>query len=326
MRALALAIATLFPVAQSGATTEAPHMPRATAAGRPAAVPGRLDFGIAFDGVVSRLDTISRSVMPGESLNVAIETTDGVPATLVRGQAEPLGAGRWRVRAPARPGTASLVWRHGEQTMTLHLLVMRPLAETVAGRLNGYRIGHYEHEPLHGLQVYEPPRGLVEVTRDMADLRVSPNFRLGDFLCKQAGGFPKYLLLRTRLLLKLEYLLARARAAGLARESFTVMSGYRTPFYNRAIGNTTNYSRHLYGGAVDVYVDESPRDGVMDDLNGDGRVDTRDAGVLYRLIDGQAGDPTYAPYVGGLARYPATRAHGPFVHLDARGYLARWGH
>jgi hypothetical protein len=28
---------------------------------------------------------------------------------------------------------------------------------------------------------------------------------------------------------------------------------------------------------------------------------------------------------GGLARYPATSTHGPFVHLDLRGYRARWG-
>ena len=29
--------------------------------------------------------------------------------------------------------------------------------------------------------------------------------------------------------------------------------------------------------------------------------------------------------VGGLAAYDATTAHGPFVHIDLRGYRARWG-
>jgi uncharacterized protein YcbK (DUF882 family) len=28
--------------------------------------------------------------------------------------------------------------------------------------------------------------------------------------------------------------------------------------------------------------------------------------------------------VGGIGIYPATSAHGPFVHIDARGTRARW--
>ncbi len=252
--------------------------------------------------------------------------TGGAPAALVRGEARALGGGRWRLRAPDEPGLRHLAWRHGDEVMTLHLLVVRPFGEADARTLNGYRIGRYASEPLRGLAVYEPPPGLVEVTEDMLDLPVSTHFRLGDFLCKQAGGFPKYLLLRTELLLKLEHLLARARAAGLAREPFTIMSGYRTPWYNRAIGNRTIYSRHLYGGAADVYIDESPRDGRMDDLNGDGRIDLADAGELYRLVDEHDTEPDHAGLAGGLARYPANHVHGPFVHLDARGWTARWGH
>jgi hypothetical protein len=29
--------------------------------------------------------------------------------------------------------------------------------------------------------------------------------------------------------------------------------------------------------------------------------------------------------VGGAGRYRANRAHGPFAHIDVRGYRARWG-
>jgi non-heme chloroperoxidase len=29
--------------------------------------------------------------------------------------------------------------------------------------------------------------------------------------------------------------------------------------------------------------------------------------------------------VGGLGVYRSTRHHGPFVHVDVRGYVARWG-
>jgi hypothetical protein len=28
--------------------------------------------------------------------------------------------------------------------------------------------------------------------------------------------------------------------------------------------------------------------------------------------------------VGGAGVYPATSAHGPFIHIDTRGYRARW--
>ena len=55
-----------------------------------------------------------------------------------------------------------------------------------------------------------------------------------------------------------------------------VMSGFRTPRYNHSGGNTAgraNLSRHMYGDAADVFVDND-RNGSMDDINGDGRVDT----------------------------------------------------
>jgi hypothetical protein len=60
---------------------------------------------------------------------------------------------------------------------------------------------------------------------------------------KQPGGYPKYLVLRERLLLKLEMLLEEAARAGLPVTTFQIMSGYRTPYYNRSIGNETRYSR-----------------------------------------------------------------------------------
>jgi uncharacterized protein YcbK (DUF882 family) len=102
------------------------------------------------------------------------------------------------------------------------------------------------------------------------------------------------------------------------------MSGYRTPYYNHAIGNV-KYSRHLWGGAADIFIDVAPADGVMDDLDGDGTVDVRDAHVLYELVDTMYGSPLYEPFVGGLGAYRTTPAHGPFIHVDARGFRARWG-
>ena len=60
--------------------------------------------------------------------------------------------------------------------------------------------------------------------------------------------------LRPRLLLKLEMMLEKVNAAGYRCDTFQVMSGYRTPHYNMAIGNV-KYSRHVWGGAADIFVD-----------------------------------------------------------------------
>lgn len=64
---------------------------------------------------------------------------------------------------------------------------------------------------------------------------------------------------------------------------------------------------------------------MMDDLNRDGKIDYRDAGVLYDIIDEMYGRTFYVPFVGGLGRYRKSRSHGPFVHVDVRGFHARWG-
>jgi hypothetical protein len=210
------------------------------------------------------------------------------------------------------------------EEILLNVFVIVPLERVEKGRLNGYRIGSYPATALKGLEIYKPPPGFIEVTKDNKDTLVSPHFRLEQFLCKQAGRYPKYIVLRSRLLLKLELLLQRVNAAGFRADTFQVMSGYRTPSYNKAIGNV-KYSRHMWGGAADIFIDEEPKDGRLDDLNRDGKIDYRDAAVIYDLIDDLYGDPLYAPFVGGLGRYKKTAAHGPFVHVDVRGFRARWG-
>ena len=101
------------------------------------------------------------------------------------------------------------------------------------------------------------------------------------------------------------------------------MSGYRTPFSNKAIGNV-QYSRHVWGGAADFYIDQSPKDGVMDDLNKDGVVNREDAVWLANFISNMSKQGAFGPRVGGLGIYGANAAHGPFVHVDVRGTLARW--
>jgi hypothetical protein len=62
----------------------------------------------------------------------------------------------------------------------------------------------------------------------------------------------------------------------------------------------------------------------MDDLNKDGKIDRRDADVLYEIIDKEYGKPYYERFIGGLGRYDWNDYHGPFVHVDVRGKRVRW--
>ena len=82
--------------------------------------------------------------------------------------------------------------------------------------------------------------------------------------------------------------------------------------------------RHVYGDAADIYVDENG-DGTMDDLNGDGQTTLDDARALASVVEGLSQKSWYQPFEGGLGLYDANPAHGPFVHVDVRGYPARWG-
>src|SRR2546427_736219 len=130
------------------------------------------------------------------------------------------------------------------------------------------------------IRIYKPRPGFIEVTKDNQDERLSPHFRLKQFHVKQQmSEWPKYVIVQTRLLLKLEEVLARVRRSGYHVDTLHVMSAYRTPWYNRAIGNETTYSQHLWGSAADIFVDDDG-DGTMDDLNGDKRIDREDATVL----------------------------------------------
>jgi len=228
-------------------------------------------------------------------------------------------------QAPDAPGLypIDLTTPNGTR-MRINLFVMRPASEIEDEHLDDYRIGAYPEEPLRGLDVYRAPEGFVEVTADMRDVHISPHFTIGQFLCKQESEWPKFVRVREQLVIKLERVLEAVNNAGIETDSFVVMSGYRTPHYNHAIGNVP-HSRHVYGGAADIYIDVAPRDGIMDDLNDDGRLDEGDAAWLYGFIDDLSNQPEWQNMQGGIGQYGSTAAHGPFVHVDERGYPARWG-
>jgi hypothetical protein len=275
----------------------------------------RASFSLQVRDVTIPYRVLAITAVPGERIELEIahpgegegpadfrlRTEDGtVPAA---------APGRWIWTAPAEPGPVPIRVEAPDRgdAILLNVLVLHPFDEIENGVLDGYRIGEYRTGP--GRE--EPPAGFIRASADVLDLRVAPGFTLGQFLSHQPGN-PRYLALSEPLLLKLEALLEEVRAEGVEVETLQVMSAFRTPHYNRAIGNTTDGSRHLWGDAADVYLDL------------DGWMGEADARRLLRIAERveRRGEEHVRP--GGLSLYRANAVRGPFVHVDARGVPARW--
>jgi len=280
------------------------------------------NFKIDINGLLSGQDVTPANAIPGEQLTLA---TFGDPIIAVFGAdqaarivVEQQAADRWLVTAPDTKGIYPIHLTAADgTTKSIQLLVGEPFAGQTSQA--GYRLGNYPNPrqaPRSGL--YPLPESLVELHQHNLSEPVSSHFHLGQFMCKQSAGWPRYAVIRRPLVIMLENIVTLLNRKGIRATTLSVLSGYRTPAYNAGLDNVV-YSRHIYGDAADVYVD-ADADGFMDDLNGDGLVSLADAQLLARLIatlpDAQR---------SGIGVYPATSNHGPFVHVDTRGHKARWG-
>ena len=232
--------------------------------------------------------------------------------------------------APANPGVYDLAVQLDKATRPIKdfsVITLVPFGEKQAGHIGLYYLGNwpFERGGKPKTPAYANPNGFIQVTQENADTLVSEHFRLRDFLTKdQRNVWPKYLLLNPKLVDKLELTIEELQAMGHPVQHMRIMSGFRTPEYNYTGGNTqgrANLSRHMYGDASDVFVDNDGN-GAMDDLNGDHRVDTRDAEVIQQAVDRV--ERKHPELIGGVGVYSACCGHGPFTHIDVRGYRARW--
>ena len=289
--------------------------------------PGRLGFSVAYKDESSRYRVNAVFLMPGETLGLKVQGHDTGTFTLEdpAQRARPAGPRQWNWIAPDSTGLYPfrISRAAGGDTMFFNAFVMVPASEMQGEYLRGYRIGKYPKAPLRGLAFYARPQGFIRLDSSTLATPISPHFRLGQFVCKQTTALPAYLALKERLVLKLELILEKANQAGWACETFHVMSGYRTPFYNHLIGNV-KLSAHQYGGAADIFIDSDPEDGEMDDLNGDGRSDGEDSELLFKLVDEMSLNEFYLPFIGGIGKYSKNESHGAFVHVDVRGFRAIW--
>jgi len=232
--------------------------------------------------------------------------------------------GKWFFIAPEESGSYQLSFVDSvtSKTFEMVLFVKVPVTQMKGEYLNKYRIGKYPDNSFKGKKNYKKPTGFIEVTEENKDLFITPHFQLKQFLCKQKSGWPKYVLLNPKLLIKLEYLLTELNKDGRNIKTLFIMSGYRTPFYNKSLGNV-KFSRHVFGDAADIYVDEN-HDSVIDDLNHDGKHSMSDEMVIYKIVNSFDNDPKFKHLVGGMGKYNKNSRHTYFVHIDTRGYKARW--
>ena len=232
--------------------------------------------------------------------------------------------------APQEPGMYKLAVQVDQATRALenfNVISLVPFSEKRGGHIGLYYLGTwpFENGGTPKSPAYANPAGFIEVTPENQDTYVSEHFRLRDFLTKdQYNVWPKYILLNPKLLDKLELTIAELQSMGYPVRNLHIMSGFRTPEYNYTGGNTegrANLSRHMYGDASDVFVDNDGN-GIMDDLNHDGRVDIHDAEVILAAVERvERKNPSL---VGGVGVYSACCGHGPFTHIDVRGFRARW--
>lgn len=287
---------------------------------------GRLDYEVQFNGKRIDWNTFAFFVMPGQAVDIRVFVPDDGPVMIEQsgGELNQIDVRLWGWLAPDEAGLSTLrIQPEGRGTMTLNVLTMVPSSQIEDGWLDGYRIGEYPSRPLRGQAIYFPPPGLIEISPDLLGLPISPHFTLGQFLCKQQPDqWPKYMVLREALIAKLEIILAEVNRRGIRTDSFEILSGHRTPWYNQSIGNG-RFSRHIWGGAADIFIDTNGT-GRMDDLNGDGKSDIRDAEVLMGIIEDLNETRGSQRLYGGLGLYGPRPHRGPFVHVDARGHEARW--
>jgi uncharacterized protein YcbK (DUF882 family) len=315
----------------AGVKAPPPPMPAPTqqitvALTQPAAAPAYLS-----DAMLSFIDPLRgasgklrfTTIAPGKT--IATGAPEGAKAVLTSGE----NAVSSDFVAPENPGVYDLAVQLDQATRPIKdfsVITLVPFGQKQRGRIGLYYLGSWPFE--HGkpkAPAYANPTGFIQVTPENADTFVSEHFRLRDFLTKdQPNVWPKYLLLNPKLVDKLELTIEELQAMGHPVKHITIMSGFRTPEYNYTGGNTqgrANLSRHMYGDASDVFIDNDGNR-VMDDLNHDGRVDERDAEVIMQAVERV--ERKHPELVGGVGVYSACCGHGPFTHIDVRGFRARW--
>lgn len=222
----------------------------------------------------------------------------------------------------------------------------------VNGVIDGYEVGQYldpNHPPAdadsamvqRNIGRYQVPSYFYRIEAAGKSLRISPHLTLGHFVIDYPWGslgMPQYVALDFNLVRKLEALIDLMNNDGHHVTGLTPIYGFRCPSFNQSTIDKfpdsnlkARFSMHQYGRALDFIIDEN-NDLVMDDLNGDGRTDIYDAGVVMHyvnILDRKYREENRLELVGGAGLYErhdfVGRVQTPYIHVDTRGFLSASG-
>ncbi|HEU4879083.1 MAG TPA: D-Ala-D-Ala carboxypeptidase family metallohydrolase, partial [Gemmatimonadaceae bacterium] len=213
---------------------------------------GKLRASLEQPGAALHTDTLPEGA--------AVTFSSGASAESTSVAAAPQSTGIWSL--------AIAIGNAIKPVTDFSVITLKPASAKRAGRIGLYYIGNWPSTRGKSVKArYDAPRGFIEVTRDQQDTELSDHFELRDFLPHdQANVWPKYIVVDMKLVDKLELVLAELEKQGIPSRGVRVMSGFRTPQYNRGGGDPrgrATLSRHMYGDAADIFIDN----------NGDGRMD-----------------------------------------------------
>ncbi len=287
------------------------------------------NFSIEYEGLKIPLQIFSVFVMPGEEIKIAIAEED-------RGQIYQIELGgktyesadsfNWKAQAKEGHYQAIIREKNGEGSASeikINVFVLHSRAEKNGQYLDDFRIGYYPDIPADKKEYYSKPDGFLKIDESMLGVKLTPHFKMEQFLTNQSDRLPQFIAIQESLLLKLEFFLEEINKAGYYAETFGIVSIYRSPYFNKKIGNNTNLSRHLFGDAADIYIDNTGNQW-MDDLNGDGKSTIADSDILYDLAVNFDQKEEFAHLQGGVSSYKGNGVRGPFIHIDTRGFHVSW--
>ncbi len=239
-----------------------------------------------------------------------------------------------RFAVPEEPGLKRIDFTtQGCPTVSVYCLVPFHAPDAVSGTVAGVSIGKYPNPSQGTDKVREypsrhvAPTYFVEINEQTESLKLSPIVKIGDLVCPTSKENPtrhvNFAPVDYSLIIKVEagWQLFSARNPEIPNWRF--ISWFRTPAHNKR-ERGSSFSRHIYGDALDIIVDLND-DWRMDDLNGDRRIDMKDALVIASVFEEL--ETTFALPWGGVGtyEYPGDESMGAAVHIDTRGFWARWG-
>jgi hypothetical protein len=287
------------------------------------------DFSIVYNDHKIPLNTFSIFVMPWEDIEIKIAEEDRNQQYLIELGGKTFASSTsfsWKAHGesgyyPVKIREKNSSGRNSE--IKLNVFVLHPFSEKEGQYMQGFKIGTYPEAPVGKKELCLKPKGFLKIDQTNLDLNLTPHFKMKQFLTNQSNKLPQFIAIKESLLLKLEYFLAEVNYAGYYAETFGIVSLYRSPYFNKKIGNGTGFSRHIYGDAADIFIDNSGNEW-MDDLNGDGKLDIGDADILFDLAKKFDQKQEYAALQGGLSSYHANGVRGSFIHIDTRGFHVTW--